>query len=125
VDLAHLAFGPGKTRPASWQLLILERVHRFAVEALGIAVDDLDIAAVALIALEASQIGACCPFQQSRAILVHAVQLAEEFRRECDGGLDSHKTNIPQIVLTMVCIQPRRRMGKDFKNWVRAAAVSH
>ncbi|MGD0132786.1 MAG: hypothetical protein ABSE57_12100 [Bryobacteraceae bacterium] len=39
------------------QQLVFERVGRFAVQAVGIPIDDLKVATVALIACEMSQVG--------------------------------------------------------------------
>jgi hypothetical protein len=59
----------------SRQTLVFQRVHRFAIQALRIAVDDLDITTVALIAFEARQVVAGRALKQSGAVFVYVIQL--------------------------------------------------
>jgi hypothetical protein len=85
-------------------LLVFERVLGLAVETTRVSVNDLNVFAVAVEALQMSQIGDRGPLQKCRAILVNAVQPCEKIGWKGNGCLDSHKMiilrlEVPQEVL--------------------------
>ena len=65
-----------------WQLLVFEPVRRFAIQAVGITIDDFDVATVTFLAFEASQVGAGRALKQSGAVLVYAIQPDGQFPKE-------------------------------------------
>lgn len=84
----------------SRQLLVFENIFRFPVQAIGIAVNDLQITLVALLSLQTSEIGLCRTLQESGPVLVNLIQAPEQLFRKGYRCLDAHKINIPR---TLVC----------------------
>jgi len=86
-----VVFAPDKARPASPKLLVFQRIQRLTVQAVRVAIDDLDISTVTLFSFEASKVGHRGPLDERGAVLVNAIQSAEKLLWKCDRCLDSHK----------------------------------
>src|ERR1039457_3958865 len=70
---------PGKTRHASRQLLVIQRVRGFTIQAVSGPVNDLDVSQVARLSFQIEQVGPGSPFEQRGAVFVHPIELAEQF----------------------------------------------
>ena len=59
--------------------LVVQRVHRLAIQTAGIAVDDLQISPVALLVLEAGEVVESSALQEGGAVFADAIQSAKKF----------------------------------------------
>lgn len=88
MDLEKLAFALGKTHLASRQLLVFQRVHCFTIQALRIAVNDLNIPTIPCISFQLSQVGEGSPLKQGGAILLHPVKPLKQISWQCVCVMD-------------------------------------
>jgi hypothetical protein len=95
VDHATRVFAPDIIRRASRQLLVSQRMPRFAIQSVGIALDDLDVTLVPALSSEPRQVSFSSTLEKSGTILVNAAQTGQEVLGQGNRCLDSHKINIP------------------------------
>jgi hypothetical protein len=106
--------------------LILKDVGGLTVEAIRIAIDDLDVLAISLSASEFPEIGFRCAFEERGAVPVHPVQADEEISRKGDRCLHSHmligKISILPILRRHGFVV--RREGQEHTPWEGAGTAA-
>lgn len=85
--------------------LIGEYVGGFVVQTIRVAIDDLEISGIELLALELCEERLRGDFEEDRSVLelsFTTIDAREQLVRECDGCLDFHTTKV----------RPARRRGQ-------------
>src|ERR1019366_7106403 len=81
------------------QVLIFEDVERFEVQPVCIRVENRCVRGLPCRLAHLREIIARSTFQKSRTVEICPIDLAQQIFGKADRSLDSHKTNIPPMVV--------------------------